>query len=147
MYGGRLFPTTFFWSIVMNCGNVFGSINAWRKLSGINMKPMLALKILRYTKEVAAEHDAIEKLRLAMVYEITGAKPGQEIRLEPDTEEFKEYVIKLQEILAVETDLKPIKLDFDEVIKSVGEKEESVSISDLAALEPFFVLSVPECSD
>lgn len=123
----------------MNCGSVFGSINAWRKLSGINMKPLLALKILRYTKIVAAEHDVIEKLRLAMVYEITGAQPGTEIKLEPETREFKEYLIKLQEILAVETNLKPIELDFKEVVKSVDEKDESLSISDLAALEPFFV--------
>jgi type III secretory pathway component EscV len=103
------------------------------------MKPLLALKILRYTKIVAAEHDVIEKLRLAMVYEITGAQPGTEIKLEPETREFKEYLIKLQEILAVETNLKPIELDFKEVVKSVDEKDESLSISDLAALEPFFV--------
>lgn len=123
----------------MNCGNVFGSIKAWQKLSAVSMKPLLAYKILKYTKEVAAEHDVIEKQRLAMVYKITGAQPGQEIRLDPDTEEFTEYVTRLQEILAVETNLKPIELDFEEVIKSVDKENESLSISDLAVLEPFFV--------
>lgn len=127
----------------MNCGHVFGSIKAWQKLSGISMKPKLAYKILKYTKLVAAEHDVIEKQRIALVHEITGTAEGQDAKIEPDTIAFEAYFIGLQEILAVETNLKPIDLDFEEVINSVDEKDESLTVGDLSVLEQFFCC--PDC--
>ena len=122
----------------MLCSQVFQSIKSWQKLSNINMKPKLAFKILMYTKKVADEHKAIDELRVALVHEITNTQPGSEVKIKPDTEEFFKYVKGLQEILLVESNLKPIDLDFEEVVNAVDEKDESLTVADLSALEPFF---------
>ncbi len=129
----------------MLCSQVFQSIAAWQKLSGVSMKPKLAFKILMYTKKVAAEHEAVEKQRIALVHEITGTKPGEEVKIEPDTDEFKKYIVGLQEILLVESDLKPLDLDFEEVVNAVDKKDESLTIADLSALEPFFKCCPDDC--
>ena len=122
----------------MRCGDVFRSVAAWQKLAGVNMKPKLAFRILKYTKEIGAEHDAIEKQRITLIHEITGTQPGEEAKIEPDSEESKKYIGGLQEILLVSSDLKKLDIDFSEVVDAVDEKNEVLSVSDLAALEPFF---------
>jgi len=131
----------------MNCGQIADSIQAWRKISGINMKPKIALAILKYTKKVSDEHVLIEKQRIAMIHDITGTEPGSEVTIEPDTEVFKAYQNGAREICAVETDLGPIDLNFEEVINAVDEKNETLSVSDLAFLEPFFADRPPNLPD
>ncbi len=129
----------------MNCGHVFQSITPWKKLAAIQMKPKLAYKILKYVKKVFAENDVIEKQRINMVYEITGTAPGADAKIEPNTPEFETYFKRLNEILAVEIGLEKIDLKFEDVIESVDEKDESLSVSDLATLEEFFVSDDPKC--
>ncbi len=129
----------------MLCSQVFQSIAAWQKLSGVNMKPKLAFKILMYTKKVAAEHEAVEKQRIALVHEITGTKPGEEVDIKPDTDEFEKYIVGLQEILLVESDLELLELDFESVVNGVDEKNETLTIADLASLEPFFKCYPDDC--
>ena len=122
----------------MNCGQVFRSIAAWRKISGVSMKPKIAFAILKYTKKVSEEYDIIEKQRIALIHEVTGTEAGAEATIEPESEEFKKYITGLQEILLVYSDLKPIDLDFEEVVGALDEKNETLTVSDLATLEPFF---------
>lgn len=122
----------------MNCGQVFRSIKTWQKISNISMKPRLAFKILIYTKKVSGEFEIIEKQRIALIHEITGTEPGSEVEIEPESDEFREYLLGLQEILLVSSGLEYIDLDFEEIIDSIGDKNETLSVSDLAVLEPFF---------
>ncbi|KKN03193.1 hypothetical protein LCGC14_1110140 [marine sediment metagenome] len=123
----------------MNYGQVSQSIPAWQKISGISMKPKLAFAILKYTKKVSEAFDLAEKLRIALIHAITNTKLGEDVKIEPKTEEFNKYISGLQEILCEEVDLEPIDIDFEEVVNSVDDKDVSLSVSDLAKLEVFFV--------
>lgn len=129
----------------MLLGEIFQSVAAWQKLSAINMKPKLAYKILKYTKKVYVEHDVAEKQRVALIHEITGTKEGEKAKVEPGSPEFKEYIGRFNEIMATESDLKLLDIDFEEVVNASDEKDGSLAVKDLALLEPFFLCS--ECDD
>lgn len=131
----------------MNCGQIANSVQSWQKISGISMKPRIALAILRYTKKIQDEFEFVEKQRVALIYKVTGSEPGSEVKVEPGTEEFKKYITGLQEIFVVESDLEPIDLDFEEVIDAVENEGETLSVSDLAKLEPFFADRPPNLPD
>lgn len=122
----------------MLLGQVFQSLGAWRKLSAINLKAKLAYKLLKYTALVSAEHAITEKQRVSLIHEITDTKDGQEAKIEPDTPEFAEYIGKFNEIMLTESDLPQFDMDFEEVVNAVDEKDESLTVSDLALLEVFF---------
>jgi len=102
------------------------------------MKPKLALKILRYTKLMSAEHEHAEKLRVALIHELTNTEDGQDAKIEPNTPEFEAYVTRFNEIMQSESDLKQLDVGFEEVVNAVDEKDETLAVSDLAMLEPFF---------
>ncbi len=125
----------------MLLGEVFRSVAAWQKLSAINMKPKLAYKILKYTKKVSAEHDVAERQRVALVHEITGTKDGEDAKIDPDSPELATYIEKFNEIMATESDLKSLDIVFEEVVNAAEEKDGSLSVQDLALLEPFFIYS------
>lgn len=125
----------------MLLGTIFQSITAWQKLSAINMKPKLAYKLLKYTRLVNAEYEIAEKQRVALIHEMTGTEEGQDAKIEPDTEAFREYVGKFNAIMQTESDLQPLDMDFEEVVDAVDEKDESLTVSDLAMLESFFVMA------
>lgn len=122
----------------MLLGEIFQSIAAWQKLSGINLRAKLAYKLLKYTALVSAEHAIAEKQRVALIHEITGTKEGENAKIEPDTPELTEYVQKFNEVMLTESTLEQLQMDFEEVVNAVDEKDESLSVSDLAMLEPFF---------
>lgn len=122
----------------MLLGQIFQSLEAWRKLSAVNMKPKLAYKLLKYTELVSAEHAIAEKQRVALIHEITDTKEGQDAKIEPNTPELETYVPKYNEIMLMESDLQPLEMDFEEVVDAVDEKDETLSVSDLAVLKPFF---------
>lgn len=122
----------------MLLGEIFQSIAVWQKLSGINLQARLAYRILKYTKLVSAEYEIAEKQRVALIHEITGTKEGEDAKIEPDTPELQEYVGKFNEIMLMESDLQQLDIDFEEVINSVDEKGEALTVNDLAMLELFF---------
>jgi len=122
----------------MLLGQIFQSMPSWRKLSAVNMKPAVAYKILKYTKAVDAEYEVAEKQRVALIHEITGTKEGEQASIEPDSPMMPEYVGKLNEIMSQEVSLQKIDLDFDEVVSVLDGKDDVLSVSDLAMLEPFF---------
>ena len=123
----------------MKLGTVFQSIEAWRKLSGITMRPRVAYKILKYTKLIAAEYELAEKQRVALIHEVTGTKEGEEVKIEPGTPEFLAYVEKTNAVMETECDLKLLDMDFEEVIDAVDGKDDVLTVSDLALLESFFM--------
>jgi hypothetical protein len=130
----------------MLLGEVFQSIRAWQKLASVNMKPMLAYKIFKYVKLVNAEYEIAEKQRVALIRELTGIKEG-DAKLEPNTPEAAAYVEKFNEILQTESDLQQLDMDFEEVVNAVDEKNESLTMNDLAMLEPFFLSSEVDSPD
>lgn len=126
----------------MQLGQIFQSIESWRKIASVNLKPKIAYAILKYTKLVSAEHEIADKQRVALIHEITGTKDGENASIEPNTPEFTEYVKKVGEVMSQESDLPGLALSFDEVIDALDGKDNVLSVSDLAILEPFF--SIPE---
>ncbi len=123
----------------MKCSEVFGSIASWRKLSGISMKPRYALRILRYTKLVSAEYDNIERLRVSLARRIAGAEEGSAIEIEPNTPEAKEFAERFNEILSADADIAPLRMSLDEIVNNLDGEEDSLTVADLAVLEPFFL--------
>ncbi len=121
----------------MLLGQVFQSIGAWGKLTSVNLKPKVAYKILKYTKLVDAEYEIAETQRVALLREITGIKEG-DVSIEQGTPEFLEYVTRLGEIMSQEISLEEIDIDLDSVIDALDNKDNVLSVSDLAILEPFF---------
>lgn len=130
----------------MLLGQIFQSIAAWQKLSGINLQAKLAYKILKYTKLVQAEHEIAEKQRIGLIHTITDTKEGEDAKIEPDTPEFVAYIKEFNEVMLTESTLKPLDMDFEEVVNAVDEKDESLTVSDLALLESFFVVENKEDS-
>ena len=122
----------------MKLGEVFQSIEAWRKLSSVNMKPKLAYEVLKYTRLVGDEHAIAEKQRVVLFREIANAKDGEDAEIKPETPEFVEFVTKFNEILSQESSLEKINLELRAVVDALDGKDDVLSISDLAALEPFF---------
>jgi len=123
----------------MLLGQIFQSIEAWRKLSSVNMKPSIAYAILKYTKLVFDEHAIVEKQRVALLREVTGTKDGEIAKIEPDSPKFGEFVTKLNEIMSQESSLEEIDLDLSQVVVALDGKDDALSVSDLAMLEPFFL--------
>ncbi len=123
----------------MLLGQIYNSTEAWRKLSSVSMHPMTAYKVLKYTKLVEAEWAVADKQRVGLIHEITETKDGQDAKIEPGTPEFTTYVERLNEVMVVESTLKLIKgVSLEDVLKAVGDKDDVLTVSDLALLEPFF---------
>lgn len=124
---------------MMQLGEVFQAMNSWRALAVVKMQPQMAYKVLKYVKLVSAEFEIVEKQRVALIYEVSGAVEGQDVRLEPDSEEFAEYLKRFNEILQTESDLVKFPGWLDEVMSAIRDDESNVlSVSDLATLEGFF---------
>lgn len=123
----------------MLLGEVFQAMNSWRALAVVKMQPQMAYKVLKYVRLVSAEWEIIEKQRVALIYEVSGAVEGRDVKLEPDSEEFAEYVKKFNEVLQTESDLKEFRGSLDGVMAAVRDDDGNVlSVSDLATLEGFF---------
>lgn len=127
----------------MQCEQVYRSIGAWQKLSGVAMKPAVALKILRYTKLITAEWENIEKLRVEAVRRIAEAPEGDNVVFEPGSPNYAECISQINEIMAVESTLPLLRFDLDSVVANIDEKCNSLTVSDFALLEPFFQYSEP----
>ena len=122
----------------MKLGEIFQSIEAWRKLSSINMKPKLAYKVLKYTQLISDEHAIAEKQRVALFREVTKTKDGEDTKIEPGTPEFTKFVTGFNEIMSQESSLEKIDLELGTIIEALDGKDDALSVADLAVLEPFF---------
>ena len=132
---------------VLKLGQIFQSISAWQKLSNIALKPKLAYTLLKYTQKVTSEHEIAEKQRIALIREITKTKDGEDAEIKPGTPAFMEYAERFSEITAIDSSLEPLDMIFWCVVEAVDEKDESLTMQDLAVLEPFFVSSEVESLD
>ena len=131
----------------MNAFVIFQSVQAWRKLAGVVMKPAVAFKILRYTKLVNAEVEHIEKQRIDLAYEISKVPRDKDVKLEPDTPELAEFQRRFSEVLNTESTLPLLRLDLETVVDALDGKDDVLSVQDLAMLEPFFQYPEPPEDD
>lgn len=122
----------------MKMGQIFQSVEAWRKLSSINLKPSIAYAVLKYTKGVQSEFEIADKQRVMLIHDVTGTKEGEEARIEPDSQEFQEYVKRLNEIMLMEVNLPKITFELGTIVEALGDGDGALSVADLANLEPFF---------
>ena len=122
----------------MLLGTIFQSVTAWQKLSAIPLKPKVAYKILKYTKYVLAEYEIAEKQRVSLIHEVTDTKDGEDAKIEPGSDKFVEYATRFNEIMATEIKFEQIKLKLEDVVELLDDKPDTLSVSDLALLEPFF---------
>ncbi len=122
----------------MNCGQIANSIEAWRKLSGIPMSPAIALKILRYTKIVANDYEIIEKLRVSTVREIAGVGDGENAEIFKDSPKYQECIERINAIMGSASTLPQIDFSLEVVVIALEGRNDILTVSDLAVLEPFF---------
>lgn len=122
----------------MQLGQIFSSLESWRKLSAVNMKPKIAYAILKYTKKVENEAEIVEKQRVSLLHEVSGTQPGAEVKLDPADPGWKLFVEGFNEILTQDSSLGCIQLELCRVIDALDGKDDVLSVSDLARLEPFF---------
>jgi len=121
----------------MNCGQIYNSLRSWQKLSGINMRPKLAYKVLCYTRLVSLEFVIINSQRERAIREVSGISSG-DVEIAPDTLQAAECNRVVQEIFDVGSALPQIDLCLSDTIDAVDEKDETLTVQDLAFLEPFF---------
>jgi len=121
----------------MKLGNIFQSYPAWVSVSQLKLNPQTAYKILKYFRLLSAEHELIEKHRVSLIYEITGADINSRVELTPDTAEFKEYVSKFGAFLQTDSDLVKLDMSLEDFITNL-DPSNKLSTNDLVLLEPFF---------
>lgn len=122
----------------MNFGQIYQSINAWEKLAAINMKPKVAFVILRYSKLVRSEFELVNTKREELIREIADVEKEQDVKLEPGTPELATFIEKFNEMLQCSSPLCQIDMKLEDAIEAVDEKDETLTVQDLAFLEPFF---------
>lgn len=124
----------------MLLGQIIQSIGSWNKLSAIHMRPKLAYKILRYTKLVSHENEIALKQRDSLIKSITSSGG-----IQPSTPEWDKFAPQYQELVATESSLAQIDMNFSDVIEAVDERDETLTVQDLAFLELFFSDYVASC--
>jgi hypothetical protein len=124
----------------MRLGHVFQSIAAWKHLASMRMSPKVAYRILKYLKLIDAEYEIIEKQRVALIRELAKVEDGADAKIDPNTPEMAEYVRRFSEILEVSSGLGQFSFSLNDVLADISEdKNNSLSVQELALLEPFFV--------
>lgn len=131
----------------MKAFQIFHSMKSWQKLANVALKPKIAFQILRYTKLVDAEFQHIEKQRIAIVYEVSGTPEGQSIEADENSPWMPEFYHRFNEVLQQESTLSLLRLDLETVVNALDGKDDVVSVSDLAILEPFFQYPEPPLDD
>jgi hypothetical protein len=123
----------------MKLANVFGGNAAVGRLATAKLPPKVAYRVLKFARKFEAEFAIVEKQRIALLRDATGAKENEEISLKPDDPKFAEFVEKFNEVLGMDSDLEVCPLKFDTLIDSLDLEDDNVlSAQDLAVLEPFF---------
>lgn len=121
----------------MKLFEIIQAADAWAQLSTLKIPPMTAYRLMKYAKTVAAEAELIEQQRIKILRDVTGVVQG-EIRLEPGTEKFREFVDEFNPYLQGESDLKPMDMTLSGLVDLLSKDGNALSVQHLANLEPFF---------
>ena len=130
---------------VWNAASATQGKSIWSTLASLKKPPKVSYRLLKYGAKLSREFDVIEKQRIKLLYEVSGAKEGEQVIIGPGTPEFAKFVADFNEFLSGESDLELVGLDMDTLIEALdNEKGNVLSEQDLAALEPFFQVKPDE---
>jgi hypothetical protein len=125
-------------------GEIFNGFQSWQALASVKMEPKIAYRIMKYIRKIVSEYEIIDKQRIALIHEITDTKESEPAKIEPDTQQFFDYLSRFNEVLSIDSDLEPVELYLNEVLEAIYPNQEvSLSPQDMLLLEPFF--SEPKC--
>ena len=114
-------------------------ISAWASLASLKKPPKVAYLMLNYGTEVSKEYDVIEQQRRTLVYQAAGVPEGSDVKIEPGSPEFNQFIQSFNDFLSVDANLKPVGLSMGELIDALdSEKGNAISEQDLELLKPFF---------
>ena len=92
--------------------------------------------LMKHMKTLNAEIDICEAERLRLVYEITGVEPGQPVSIEPNTQEYEQFLKQFSEFLQQECEVKPFPMTLDELVQHVSVAGNTLSEDTLFRMEP-----------
>lgn len=121
----------------MKLADVYQAGEAWAQLSTLKIPPMTAYRLMKYAKTVGAEGDLIEQQRVKLIREAAGVTEG-EVRLEPGTDQHKQFVEEFNTFLLGDSDLKAMDMSLDSLVSLLAKDGNMLSVQHLANLEPFF---------
>ena len=123
----------------MKLANVFAAQAALARLAAMKMTPKAAYNVLKYTRLFDVEYDVIEKQRIALVMEISGAEEGQPASIEAGTPELEAFRTQFDEILSVDSELPLCPMTINALIGALDVSDSNtLSVQDMAVLEPLF---------
>jgi len=122
----------------MKLAHVYASMQAWKAVCGLKLKPKVAYAIMKYTGALADDYRFVESQRVAIIRDVAGVGANEDAKLEFGTPEFTEYARQFGAVLKLDSDLQPFSLSMDEFMDAVGEYDENtVTTQQLVLLEPF----------
>lgn len=125
--------------VFMKLGEIVQARESFKRLSVLKMPPQTAYHLLKYLKLVTAESEIVEKQRTYLVYRISGKTEGEPVKLEPNSPEMAEFLVEYSKVLNTDSELKPFDMTLTTLLDILGDgKDNALSASDLAAIEPFF---------
>ena len=129
----------------MNFGVLSNSLDSWRLLVALRMKPAIAYMVAKYAKQIGEECDLINQQRETLIRDLTGTKPGQAAKIEEGTEMHAEFMRQYAEIMGTECNVTMVPMKLMEVIDSIVESEAAaLTPQDMLILDQFFVQESPE---
>jgi len=123
----------------MKLANVYMAKAAMNQLTQAKLSPKVAYRVLKFAKKFEAEFGIVEAQRIALLREISGAKDGEDAKIEPNTPEMATFVQGFNPVLDTDSEMAVCPLKFDALLEALGvEDGNKLSAQDLAALEPLF---------
>jgi len=124
---------------VMKLGNVFAAKSALGRLVALRMPSKVAYRVLKFTRKFDIEFGVVEEQRVKLIREVTGAKEGEDAKIENGTPEMTSFFEKFAPVLDTDCELEACPLKFDALMDALDSEEGNVlSAQDLALLEPLF---------
>ena len=124
----------------MTFGELSNSLQAWRRLVALRMKPAIAYTVAKYAKVIAEECDLVNQQREALIRDLTNTKPGEPAKIEEGTEKYAEFQRQYAEIMETKCDVALAPVRLTEVLDSLVESEATaLTPQDLLVLDAFFL--------
>ena len=129
----------------MKLAEIFAAKDAWSRLTNLRLPAHTAYRLLKFAKQVTAEYAVIEQQRNKLILDAADAKEGEMVTLKPGTPEFERFASEFGAVLDTDSDLKPFAMTLSALLDVIGkDAENTLSIVDLAQLEPFFAADAPK---
>jgi len=123
----------------MKLANVFNARPAIVRLATLKMAPRVAYDVLKFSRRFDADFEIVEKQRVSLLMEISGAGEGEDITIEPNSPEFDRFVAAFDEVLAGEIDMAVCPMRMDALIAALDASEgNTLSVQNIALLEVLF---------